>query len=641
MSRGFHPFCERRVNLLLAALLSAGFHILQPDLNPVPGAWVGYGSEWIGAADRNGFFSYDGTLPDTIRIHATGFTDWTGPVPDPGGRVILSPRVINSGAVINVLASRGSLSPAIPSTAVLLQDDLEELGVHGMERLNGKVPGVTVREYGGSMPVVSVSLRGGDPSQSGYLVDGVSIISARDGMPTGTFDPSIFSSLEIARGGLGGGTGSSGGLNFLPPSSNTPLSLRMSVLSNGGFRVVSRFRRTGASFSRSIGNLETQGFSSSLVTTWSSGSLGGGFLGSWADGETESPDWTIQSDGRRQQSQGEGWLNWSGESFEGDISGGAGHMEFNQTAPSSVDDTHKDFTGRISMAWKGPFTIRGEFNTASSTSTATGDHSINSGTIGINGSTGIISAAADYRISDEEAEFSGRMTLHRAFLEQTLKLHLSFYTDHRSPTVNDLYWPWDGQTQGNPDLKSERSTGTEVGISWQGYPFTAGICGFAAATDDMILWLPDDSGIWTPSNISSALSRGIETTGGFSSASFTTSGTFTWNIAEDRTQGTPREGMLIPYRPEYTWGICSRLQIPWGTSLELNVQGTGKRFTNRTQTEYLDEFWLADISASRSLSESLSVEITAGNVTDRDYYVTNGYSGRGRTLGLSLQYQGE
>ena len=69
MSRGFHPFCERRVTLLLMALLAAGFHIVQPDLSPVSGAWVGTPEKWTGAADSDGFFQLRGTLPDTIRIH--------------------------------------------------------------------------------------------------------------------------------------------------------------------------------------------------------------------------------------------------------------------------------------------------------------------------------------------------------------------------------------------------------------------------------------------------------------------------------------------------------------------------------------------------------------------------------------------
>lgn len=643
MSRGFHPFRERRATLLLLALLSIGFRVLQPDQSPVPGAWIGTSDEWIGASDASGFFEFSGNPPDTVRIHATGFAEWSGPPPEPGGVVVLTPVVLDSGQSITVLATRGSLADRLPSTMVVQDAELHRLSSLGMERLTSSSPGVSVREYGGSIPVVSVSLRGGDPSQVDYMVDGVSIVSARDGMPTGVFDPAVFSSLEIARGGAvpgAGGTGSSGALNWLPPLGNRPLKLLFSGFSDGSFGVASRFSRTGVSLRRTVGTEGSAGFSTSMVSTFSADELSGGVLAGWADGDTESPEWTLDADGRRKQMQVEGWLNWAHDQLEFDLSSGSGYMEYSQTEPSVMEDSHEDASGRMAASWKGPVTMGASYSASRVTSTSTGDHFLGFFSLEAEYGYGAFSIFTGCRLDDRGAEPSGRLNLHGALPVSGVKGHLSLFTDHRSPTVNDLYWPNDGMTAGNPDLLSERTTGAEAGADWKGSSLSGAVCFFAASTSDLIIWLPDDNGIWAPSNISSSLSRGVETQGKIQLDDLSLSGTFTWNLAEDRTEGTPRFGMLIPYRPEYTWSAGAILNFPGDARLEGTLYGTGKRFTNRTQTEYLDEYFLLDLSASASITGNLTVILSAGNLMDKDYFSSSGYPGRGRTAGLTLEYTG-
>lgn len=643
MSRGFHPFRERRATLLLAAILSAGFHIVQPDMSPVPGAWIGTREEWTEAAGADGFFQLSGTLPDTIRIHATGFAEWAGPLPEPGDSVVLTPIVLYTGEVISVLASRGSLGDIIPSTTVLGETELSRISNLGMERLAGSAPGVTVREYGGSMPVVSVSLRGGDPSEADYMVDGVSIVSARDGMPTGVFDPGIFSSLEVSRGGAspgGQGTGSSGALNWLPPAGNLPCKMLVSGFSDGSFGMVSRFSRTGVSVKRRVGEDGSEGFASSMVTTFARGVFSGGLLAGWAKGDTESPDWTLQGDGNREQRQAEGWMNWASGNIELDLGAGSGYMKHTQNEPYTINDTHEDYSGRLSAAWKGPLTLRAALESSRVSSTATGEHSVNFGTLEGEYSYGILSSFAGCRLDENGVAPSGRINFTKALPVPEAEVHIAVFTDHRTPTVNDLYWPFDGMTAGNPDLKSERSTGAEAGARWNGNVLSAGLCGFVTSTGNLIIWLPGDDGIWSPSNISSSLSRGIEAEAGAVMKNLALSGNFTWNIAEDRTEGTPRYGMLIPYRPEYFWSASATVNTPWSASVRGDLYGTGKRFTNRTQTEYLDEYMLLDLSVSAGISRRISVVLSAGNALNTDYRTGNGYPGRGRTGSLTIEYTG-
>jgi len=645
MSRGFHSFRERRDFLLYLILAAAGFFVRQIDGYPIPGAWIGTGSGWFGFADSNGFYSFAGTEPDSLVVHATGYADWAGGKPENGETVTLLEAVVGEGGRINVTASRGTLSVMVPSTTSLSEADIHDLSISGMNSLNGRIPGLSVREYGGSMPVTSVSLRGGDPSAVDQMVDGLSIVSSRDGMPTGIFDPAVFSTVEVAKGGAvpgGSGTGSAGAINYLPPMYSQPLTLSLTGASQGCAYFSGKYRGTGVSLRRNIGSSGSVGYGTTLLTSGSYSLWRMGFLCGWASGEVESPDWTMESDGTRSQGQAETWVKREYNELEIDFRAGAGLMNFQQREPFVSDDTHKDIALRASVTWKSHPSVRFGYNATWLNSTATEMRRVQFGTLHIMETAGIFTASAGCRLeADESLCLSGRVSAEHSISEPRLSLGSSVYTDHRVPTVNDLYWPYDGFTAGNPNLKSERVAGAETWAEWTGDMARGSVCGFITVTDDLILWLPDQTGVWTPSNVSSALSRGLELSGGIYPGMNSVSGTFTWNIATDETPDTPRNGMLIPYRPEYTWGLSSFMEVSRNTVLSIHINGMGKRFTNRTQSEYLNEYWLADAALARQLLSSLRVEIGATNILNTEYYETSGYTGGGRSLHITFEYTGE
>lgn len=629
--------------MLYVILASAGFFIQTTDGSPIPGAWVGNSGEWFGFSDSLGYYSYYGTEPESLTVHATGFADWAGLKPLDTETVFLTETAFASEGYILVTASRGSLINTIPSTTQLTEDDILDISIGGMSSLNGKVAGVSVREYGGSMPVVSVSLRGGDPSGVNYMIDGVSIVSARDGMPTGIFDPSVFTSVEIARGGgsAGGiGSGSAGAVNYLPPLSSQTFSMRITSLSNGGTYFSGKYHGSALSLRRNVGSYGSVGYSTTFLTTGRYKNLNTGFIGAWAEGDIEGPDWSPATNGYRKQAQAEGWATLVYESLEFDVSSGAGLVDYLQSEPFSVDDTHKDFTTRFSLLWNGPLTVKGGFNSTWLRSTATSNHSMQFATIHMAKMYNFLKANLDCKLaSDNTLHISGRATVEQQF--DAFTFHTSLFSDYRAPTVNDLYWPADGYTSGNPELESERSAGAEIGAAWDTEFFTGTICGFLSRSNNLIIWLPDESSIWTPSNISSSSSHGVEIAGGFSHNFSTLTGTFSWNIATDETEGTPRTGMLLPYRPEYCWGVSADLEMPWEMALGVNLTGVAKRFINRTQSEFLDDYILTDASLGRRLFHEINLAIGMSNIFNTAYEETNGFTGRARNYHLTLEYNGE
>ena len=82
----------------------------------------------------------------------------------------------------------------------------------------------------------------------------------------------------------------------------------------------------------------------------------------------------------------------------------------------------------------------------------------------------------------------------------------------RAPTLNELFWAFDGFEQGNPNLKPETSKEYEAGIE---QPFGKGnsvkFTYFERKIDDLIQWLPNSSFIYSPINIGKARITGSET----------------------------------------------------------------------------------------------------------------------------------
>ncbi len=82
---------------------------------------------------------------------------------------------------------------------------------------------------------------------------------------------------------------------------------------------------------------------------------------------------------------------------------------------------------------------------------------------------------------------------------------------YRAPSFNDLFWPDDGFTSGNPDLKSETGTAYEIGLVHRvSQTIRGSVAVFRRDVDDMIAWTPTLEGKWQPANINRFSVNGLE-----------------------------------------------------------------------------------------------------------------------------------
>ncbi|MEO9893441.1 TonB-dependent receptor [Aurantibacter sp.] len=89
---------------------------------------------------------------------------------------------------------------------------------------------------------------------------------------------------------------------------------------------------------------------------------------------------------------------------------------------------------------------------------------------------------------------------------QNYTLQLNASRNFRAPTFNDLYW----QPGGNLDLTPEQSYQIDLGHQLEFDRLSLNLNSFYIATEDMIRWLPQNSGIWSPTNVDEVQIYGVE-----------------------------------------------------------------------------------------------------------------------------------
>lgn len=96
-------------------------------------------------------------------------------------------------------------------------------------------------------------------------------------------------------------------------------------------------------------------------------------------------------------------------------------------------------------------------------------------------------------------------------LSDSVTLKAAGGRSYRAPAFNDLYWPADPWSEGNPNLLPESSWYAEAGGEVELGVVSASLYAHARYTEDLIAWGdPDEDGIWRPENLSAAAFFGAD-----------------------------------------------------------------------------------------------------------------------------------
>jgi outer membrane cobalamin receptor len=215
----------------------------------------------------------------------------------------------------------------------------------------------------------------------------------------------------------------------------------------------------------------------------------------------------------------------------------------------------------------------------------------------------------------------------------------------RAPTFNDLYWPRDYFTAGNPALEPERATDLDAGLhlrsSW-GPGLQAGFTWFQTDIRDLILWQPGAEGLWQPANVGRAFTRGLETEAwaGPVAGAVRLGWTYTFLRALNRSGVPEEEGRQLPYRPAHLHRFIVRLEAG-DFHGEADYMIMSRRYTTTANTGLLAGFTTMDLSLGYRLSagpSSVELLLLLRNLGDTRYMMADGYPLPGREARLTLGF---
>ncbi|MEM5564413.1 TonB-dependent receptor [Psychroserpens sp. AS72] len=91
-------------------------------------------------------------------------------------------------------------------------------------------------------------------------------------------------------------------------------------------------------------------------------------------------------------------------------------------------------------------------------------------------------------------------------ISKSYKITVNTSKNYRVPTFNDLYW----QPGGNLNLKSETSYQIDLGQNFKTKSIELNLNTFYIKTKDLIQWMPNTSGLWSPDNVAETQNYGLE-----------------------------------------------------------------------------------------------------------------------------------
>jgi len=214
-------------------------------------------------------------------------------------------------------------------------------------------------------------------------------------------------------------------------------------------------------------------------------------------------------------------------------------------------------------------------------------------------------------------------------------LRASASRNYRAPSLNDLYF----RPGGNPDLRSESGWSYDAGISSEVgrkaiYKFRVSASWFESWIDDWILWLPTNKGFFSPGNVKSVHSYGVEAQASLwvrlaKDWRLELNGSAAWtpsvNVGEPISAGDDSIGKQLPYIPQFSASVTGRLSFrSW--SLLYKWCHYSERYTMSSNdvslTGRLPAYFMNNIELEKGFSfrwAELTLKGAINNLFDEEY----------------------
>lgn len=241
---------------------------------------------------------------------------------------------------------------------------------------------------------------------------------------------------------------------------------------------------------------------------------------------------------------------------------------------------------------------------------------------------------------DDNEQFGDKTTGNIALgyqFNDAIQAYASYATAYKAPTFNDLYWP----SAENPTLVPEESKNYEIGFKGSLFNLDWQLNGFQNKIENMIVWAPNSSGAWVPSNVNKAEIKGVELALGQKLDKLSWNASYTYQDPIHKTTDVNTNKQLV-LRAKQLAKFSADYDLTDKLSTGLSVYASDKRYINVSNTSYLSGFATADFRISYRILPEFLVQAKLANAFDKTYntHYSNStpYTQDGRTAWLTFRY---
>ncbi len=238
---------------------------------------------------------------------------------------------------------------------------------------------------------------------------------------------------------------------------------------------------------------------------------------------------------------------------------------------------------------------------------------------------------------DDNEQFGSHNTGNAAVgyrFANAMQVSLSYGTAFKAPTFNELYYPFFG----NPDLQPEESGSLELGLNGP-LPgnLIAGRWTLSLYQTDIDQMIAFDAYTQAPANIDSARIRGLELSANGTLLDWDLGASLTLLDPRNESEG-PHNGNLLPRRAQEMLELTADRRLErWSAGATLFLSGSS--YDDLSNDLELDAYTLLDLRAEYAFSPSLRIQGRLANVLDEDYETAAFYNQPGRAFYLTLRYE--
>ena len=218
--------------------------------------------------------------------------------------------------------------------------------------------------------------------------------------------------------------------------------------------------------------------------------------------------------------------------------------------------------------------------------------------------------------------------------------YLGWSTGYRYPTLNDRYW----QPGGNKDLNPETSQQFEIGTQWAIQAWEFSINSFWTQIKDQIVWLPNESNLWSPVNFRETRNQGVDISISFNKEFNQWAYQSVWSGSWTSAQSLPDESFM-PYVPMWQTDWPHQIVFQnWTMIIEPHF--TSRRLTSIGGSEFdsLPSYFELDArltyhTTSLIKSKKILITLKGNNITNTYYELQNSLAMPGINYEIQLTIQ--